>query len=380
VKILHTADWHVGKALAGRSRAEEHQAVLGEITDLARSEAVDLILVTGDLFDSASPSAEAERIVYEALLDLSQIAQVVLLPGNHDSERRLAAVGPLLELARVNVRSFVSPDCLEFMTPAGEKARIATVPWLSQRYIVKADQLMGHDADELSGHFEERMRRIIKQLTASFSDDAVNIVAAHLTIGAATHGGGERTAHTILDYCVPPTVFPSSAHYVALGHIHKMQKMAGPCPIYYAGAPLHLDFSDDEDDRHVLLVEASPGAPADVRPVALAAGRKLRTLKGTMADLTALQGTTGDAYLRVLVSEAARVGLGDEVRELFGEQVIKVIIDAPEPAEGRSPGHTPGATPHDLFGEYLASKSIEDPALVALFDRLYEEAHATHPA
>jgi exonuclease SbcD len=379
VKILHTADWHVGKALQGRSRSEEHRTVLAEIADVARAESVDLILVAGDLFDSASPSAEAERIVYRALLDLNDAAPVVVVPGNHDSEQRLAAIAPLFDIAGVRVRSNVRTlECLEIVTEAGEKARIATVPWLSQRHIIRADQLMNQEADQHSQHFEERMRRIIAQLTSTFEDDAVNIVAAHLTIGAAEHGGGERTAHTILDYCVPATVFPSTAHYVALGHIHKMQKMAGPCPIYYAGAPLHLDFSDSVDDRYVLIVEGAPGVPVEVRPIPLQSGRTLRTIRGTLADLAALSGTTADDFLRVIVTEPGRVGLGDEVRELF-PNAVKVIIDAPD-EEGRKPRRSAGASPRELFGEYLASKDIEDPRLVALFDKLYEEAYASDPA
>ncbi|MEA2499288.1 MAG: repair protein SbcD/Mre11, partial [Actinomycetota bacterium] len=300
--------------------------------------------------------------------------------GNHDNEHRLAAVGPLFEIAGVSVRANPrEATCLEITTRSGEKARIATVPWLSQRHIIRIDQLMSEDADQMSGHFEERMRRILTRLTASFADDAVNIVAAHLTIGAAEHGGGERTAHTILDYCVAASVFPANAHYVALGHIHKMQKMAGPCPIYYCGSPMHLDFSDSEDDRYALIVEASPGVPAEIRPVPIKSGRRLRTITGTLSDLQALEGTTGEDYLRVRVREMARVGLGDEVRALFPE-AVKVIIDAPEREPGRTEERNLGASPHDLFAEYLTTKDIEDPALLSLFDRLYEETYASDSA
>jgi exonuclease SbcD len=380
MRFLHTADWHIGKALQGRSRNEEHKAVLAEITELARAEQVDLILVAGDLFDGASPSADAETIVYEALLAMKDVAPVVVIPGNHDSERRLAAVTPLFDIAGVTVRSSVrEPGCLEITTAAGEKARIATLPWLSQRFIIKADQLMGQDADQLSGHFEERMRRIVARLTSSFEDDSVNILLGHLTIGNAQHGGGERTAHTILDYCVPATIFPSTAHYVALGHIHKMQKMPGPCPIYYAGAPLHLDFSDTEDDRYTLVVDAHPGIPAEVRPVPLTSGTRLRTITGSLADLRALEGTTGDDYLRIRVREMARVGLGDEVRELF-PRAVKVIVEAPEGRNEPKQDRDPSSSASDLFRDYLTSKDIEDPGLVRLFDSLYEEMYAADPA
>src|SRR5262249_17856292 len=96
MKIIHTSDWHVGRTLRGRSRADEHEAVLAEVARLARSENAALVLVTGDLFDTAAPAADAERIVYQALLDLAATgATVVVLAGNHDNERRLQAVEPL---------------------------------------------------------------------------------------------------------------------------------------------------------------------------------------------------------------------------------------------------------------------------------------------
>ena len=93
MRFLHTGDWHVGKTLRGRSRADEHRAVLAEIAAIAEAEQVDAVLVAGDLFDSAAPTAETEQIVYHALLALARTgAHVVVVSGNHDNERRLQAV------------------------------------------------------------------------------------------------------------------------------------------------------------------------------------------------------------------------------------------------------------------------------------------------
>lgn len=375
MRILHTGDWHVGKSLHGRTRTSEHEAVLGEIADIARRERVDLILVAGDLFDSVSPSAEAERIVYRALLELSTIARVVVVPGNHDNERRLAAVASLFELANVTVRAFIDDGRpLEVETAAGDKARIALLPWLSQRYIVKVQQLMTSGAAELSGEFKQRIGEIIELLTKDFDNDAVNVLLGHVTIAGGELGGGERTAQTIFDYWIDPNAFPASAHYVALGHLHKMQQMAGPCPIYYCGSPLQLDFSDSDGDKHVLLVEAAPQTPATTSAVRLTTGTKLRTVAGTLAQLRTLAGKTGDDFLRVYVKEPARAGLGDEIRELL-PNAVKVIVEAPEDTAKGSPRRMARseASPQQLFAEYLAEKDIDDARMVALFDELYEE-------
>ncbi|MGH2747417.1 MAG: metallophosphoesterase family protein [Actinomycetota bacterium] len=377
MRFLHTGDWHVGKGLAGRNRAEEHRAVLAEITAIAAEHEVDLILVAGDLFDTSSPSPEAEDIVYEALLALSKVAGVVVISGNHDNERRLSAVAPLLDLASVTVRPDIRTGAEPFIfeTQSGERAQIALLPWLSQRHIVRAEHLMRKDADELSGDFNQRMRRIIELLTAPFSDETVNIVLGHVTIAGSELGGGERTAQTIFDYYVDATAFPATAHYVALGHIHKMQPMAGACPIYYCGSPLQLDFSDKDDGKHVLVVEAHPGTPAEVTEIPLTAGRRLRTIEGTLDGLRTLAGSTGDDFLRVRLREPGRAGLNDEVRELFVD-AVQVKVD-PTPTDHDRPAdrlERAGTSPVELFTEYLADRDIDDDRLVKLFGELYEEA------
>ena len=381
MKILHTADWHVGKTLQGHSRASEHEAVLAELAEVARREAVDLVLVAGDLFDTSAPTPEAERIVYRGLLGLSEVAPVVAIPGNHDSDRRLSALAPLFDLARVSIRAGVSTEPVEIQTAGGETARIACVPWLSQRYIVKAAHLMDEDAAESRQRYEERMALIVEKLTASFRPDSVNIVMAHLAIVGAELGGGERTAQTIFDYWVNSTLFPADAHYVALGHLHKTQSVIGSCPIHYPGSPLQLDFGETDLNRFALIVEAAPGTPATTEPVELKSGRRLRTLRGKLADLEPLAGTTSDDYLRIIVNEKTRVGLGEEVRELFPDAVKVIVEHEATGGDGAKPQlDRTHLTPHELFLLYLEEKDVEDEGLVALFDELFEEAHASQTA
>jgi exonuclease SbcD len=267
----------------------------------------------------------------------------------------------------------VDPEPIVFDSTAGESVVLATLPWISQRYIVKATQLMELDGFDMNTLFRDRLKGVIDKVCEPFRDDAINLVAGHVTIAGGAMGGGERTAQTIFDYWIDATSFPSNAHYVGLGHLHKMQKMPGPCPIHYCGAPLHLDFSDDEGDNFVLIVEARPRVPATVEEVALASGRRLRTLRGTMKQLEALGGTTGDDHLRVIVEGTAHTGLGDEIRELF-PSAVKVIVE-PKVRDGTTPEapSREGLSPTELFARFLGEKDIEDPALLKLFSELYEE-------
>ncbi len=371
MKLLHTGDWHAGKGLAGRSRSEELRDALAEIATLAREQEVDFVLVAGDIFDSAAPSPEAERIVYRALLDLASVAPVIAVPGNHDNQRRLAAIAPVIEHARVTVVPFLADKVYRFESD-GERLCLAPLPWLSQRFVVRNDQLMSKDAAELSGDYNQRLRRVIAALSAGFEDDAVNIVLGHLAVAGAVPGGGERPAQVIDAYRVDATAFPARAHYVALGHIHKLQTMPGPCPIYYCGSPLQLDFSDTDDATQVLVIEAHPGAPATVTPVALTVDRRLRTIKGTLEQLGALAGTTGEDYLRVIVTERARPGLGEDVRDLF-PNTVKVIVDAAQEGDVLVRPQLDSASPAELFTAYLDSRGMADKRLVDLFGELYEE-------
>ena len=387
MRILHTSDWHVGRTVRGRSRADEHRAVLAEIARLAHDREVDLVLVAGDQFDTGAPSAESERIVYRALLDLADTgAQVVVLAGNHDNPRRWAAVRPLLELGNVHLADRVAkPDAggvLDLRTRSGEVARVALVPFLSQRGIVTSEQLMAHDAYEHAATYAERAANIVAALTADFGTDTVNLVVGHLTVaggGGPSLGGGERAAHTIFDYVVPPQVFPSSAHYVALGHLHLPHRVPGPAPIWYCGSPLHLDFGEaDRGAKAVLVVDVTASTPARVEEVPLSSGRRMRTLRGTLEQVLASREAAEGDLLRVVLDEAPRPGLADDVRSALPDAVDVTVARREDEGSRRRPSQLDvdalRASPVALFAEYLDELGIDDPRLPQLFQRLLEEA------
>lgn len=383
MRLLHTSDWHVGKRIRGRSRADEHQAVLAEVAGIAEAESADLVVVAGDLFDTATPTPESERIVYRALLDLAAGGQpVVVISGNHDSAQRLGAVAPLSEASGIHVASTLRPPddggVLELQID-GDAVRLALVPFPSQRYVVTADLLMGaSDASEAHRSYAERVTQIVGALAAGFEAGSINLVVAHLMVMGGMMGGGERGAHTVFDYWIPATAFPPSTQYVALGHLHRPQRLDGPVPLHYCGSPLQLDFGETANEPQVNLVDLRPGVPADVRAVPLQAGQQLRTLQGTLAQLAEQADTTGDDHLRLVLDEPARAGLADEARELFPTAVEVVLAtrgdqdeddqrDAPDRAERLS------RTPNELFRRYLEDHDVADSRLATLFDELVDE-------
>lgn len=376
MKLLHTSDWHVGKILKGLPRLDEQRAVLGGIVDLARRETVDLVVVAGDLYESAVAPPDAQALVWSTLLDLKETgADVVVISGNHDNAAQFEALRPLAAAAGITILGRVRrPDeggVVEITTRAGERAKVAALPFLSQRYVVRAAQLMSGDAAEHAGSYAERCRLLLDGLCAGFGADTVNIVVAHAMVRGGRLGGGERDAQTIEDYYVDPTAFPVTAHYVALGHLHRTQPLPGGAPIWYSGSPIQVDFGEGGDDKHAIVVEASAGRPAEVRPVRLEHVRRLRTVEGTLAELRAHTGLADD-LLRVVVNEPARAGLADDVRELLPNAIdvrIAAAVTTDEPAPTRT-----GLTPHELFATYLATQGVDDDRVVRLFNRLYDEA------
>ncbi|MDY7100416.1 MAG: exonuclease subunit SbcD [Actinomycetota bacterium] len=380
MRLLHTADWHVGRTIRGRSRADEHAAVLGELVEIAERESVDAVLVCGDQFDTSAPTAESERLVYRTLLELSAGGRrpVFVLSGNHDDPRRLDAVGPLLAAGDIDAVAFVAPadrgGVIERRI-GGETLRLALLPWLSQRHVIKADELMGERADQHGQRYADRVRRIVGHLGEGFGGDAVNVVAGHATVVGGTLGGGEREVHTVFDYAVPATAFPPTAQYVALGHLHRTQRIDAPAPVWYSGSPLQLDFGEVANEPAALVVEIHPGTPAEVTPVPFRAGRRLRTVRAALADLDTLAAedpSLTEDHLRIVVLEAGRAGLADDVRERF-PNAVEVRVEAPETDERPRPSEPRlGRSPTELFAEYLTDRDVDDERLVELFAELVD--------
>jgi len=382
VKILHTSDWHVGKILKGLDRYDEHMAVLRSIVQTARDEDVDVVLVAGDLFETAAPTAKAQGLVMRTLLALREDGrQVVVIAGNHDNQALVDAVyRPVLaELGLQVLGTPKRPESGGLVTLSardGQMINVAALPFLSHRYAVRAAEVLLHETAEHALDYGRRVADIVRLLTAGFSPDAVNVVMMHGTLLGGRRGGGERDVQTTLDYELSASIFPATAHYVALGHLHRQQEIPGPCPIFYSGSPLAIDFGEEANEPVVLIVTAAPGIRADARPVPVAGGRRLRTLRGTLEQVIAEGEQAGDAYLRVVLAEPGRAGLGDLVREKLPNALEVMLDDAHRPRPGTLGGDKPsraGRSPLELFGDYLGEQNIDDQRLPAMFAELLDE-------
>jgi DNA repair protein SbcD/Mre11 len=378
LRILHTSDWHVGKVLKGRTRHEEHIKVLAQVVEIARTEQPDLIIVAGDLYDTAAPPPDATRVVTRALSALRQTgAQVVAIGGNHDNGAALDALRPWADAAGVILRGSVrdNPDELLITgtTEDGDRWQLVTLPFLSQRYAIRAAEMYELTAAEASQTYADHIARLIARLSERFAEPGVvNLLTAHLTVVGASTGGGERDAHTVMGYAVPATVFPTNAHYVALGHLHRSQQVIGPCPVRYCGSPLAIDFGEEENICSVAVVDVSADKAARVRDVPVTSAKTLRTVRGSLEQLATVK--LADAWLRVFVREVPRVGLREDVQELLPNAIeVRIDPDMMPDRKGAQMAQRAGRSPRQLFGDYLDSRGTGEDGVRELFDELYDE-------
>lgn len=381
MKLLHTADWHVGKTLHRHQRLEEAEEALDEVIDIAEREEVDIVLVCGDVFENLAPSAEAERIVWNALLALRATgAEVLVLPGNHDNPRRFGAVKGLAGAAGIHVvpdvRRPSEGGVIELSARAGkEKAQIAVLPWVTERLLFGAEEMMGLQAEPQSRYADE-LPRLASALCAELDPATVTILAGHLFVSGARVGGGERTLTLGETFAVSAASLPTTVQYIALGHVHRPQDVPGAAtPARYAGSLLQLDFGEREQEKSVTLVDAAPGLPAQVRQVPLKSGKQLIDVRGTLDELSALTEGVEEAWLRVtLVCDGPSPGLGDEVRAIL-PNALDVRLEYEREDPERRASELRRLTPRELFERYFQERhgAAADKRVLDLFDELLEE-------
>lgn len=381
MRFLHTGDWHVGRTIRGRSRLEEFEEALEEIVAIARDEKVDAVLVAGDVYDQRTMTPDADRLVFETMLRLSDFgASVVAIPGNHDSAARFEALAPLMKRVGVDLvpRMLPPKDGGIVEVPARDgtaAARIACLPFISPRRFSDAAQVFD---DTAKGYvdFDAGVADLLRIYSGAFEERAVNLVMGHMFIHGSQPGGSEREITIGEDYAVSAARLPGTAHYVALGHIHKPQAVrAAPCPARYCGSLLQLDFGERGQKKSVVLVDAAPGRKATTRQVPISAGRALRDMSGTLAELE--RADVGDDYLRVTVTvDGPTPGMAEVVRKLL-PNALEIRLEY-EREEASREDVLRSASPREQFVSYYNHAHGVEPSveLLGAFDRVYEEVTA----
>jgi len=372
MRILHTADWHLGARLIERDRLAEHAAFVDWLIETLRTEKIDALLLSGDVFDAANPPQDAVALYFDFLKRLADLKSVkaIITGGNHDSASHLNAPRDLLRRFDVHVFGHAGADNLVDLGGCV----VAAVPFLRERDLRHAT------AGETIATVHEQVRTAIRdhyaaQLAAArtLAQGRPIIAMGHLTVLGATTSDSERDIHIGNLGSVGADIF-EGFDYTALGHLHRPQKVAGNETIRYSGSPIPLSFSEAADAKSVVIIDTAV-KKVDMLPNPVT--RQLIRVKATRATLAAdLQNVPAGAWAEVTVKlDAPEPDLDRQVREAAAGrfEVLKVLADLPvsetAPWQAKAPT-LHDLQPRDVFRELLTEKQIEGEELSAVFDEL----------
>lgn len=284
MKILHTSDLHIGKKLFGRERYGEYRAVFSELKDICETEGVELTMIAGDVFDTYTPSAEAEEIFYAGIKLLSESCAVLIISGNHDDYVRLTAAASLAEERNVYIigNSFNPVSCARrgnaypvksgegwvvFENIAGERVYINVLPYPNEARFKEGR------TDET---FEEKAARWINCGEAGKTESIPSIFLSHIFVAGGSVSDSEREIDLGGARAVPLALLPD-CDYIALGHLHKRQKLGENA--YYSGAPMQFTFDESGAEKSVNVFDLTSKGVENFKTVPLNSPRKLIRLQ-----------------------------------------------------------------------------------------------------
>ncbi len=298
MRILHTADWHLGRSLCGQSFHDEQEwFFLGPFLDLVRDARPDLLVIAGDIYDRAVPPGDSVELLGEILhllvRDLG--VQVVLIAGNHDDQRRLAFAAPLLREAGLFIANSPVGAAIKFADPHGPIHILAADyghPALVATLLADEPPATDHEA---------AFAGVMRNLRSQFPAGERSVVVAH----AFVQGGLTTDSERLLSVGASGAV--SAAHldgfdYVALGHLHRPQSFAGG-RIRYSGSPLPYSFSEAGQAKSITLIELGAAGPARIREIPLPTQHRLAVVRGTLDEVLQLLAGAKDAWLQVVLTD-----------------------------------------------------------------------------
>ncbi len=390
IRILHTADWHLGKELDGYPRFDEQVEVMNEICDIADKEFVDLILIAGDLFDTFNPPTKAVDLFYKTLKRLSGNGRraVVAIAGNHDSPDRIESPDPLARECGIIFSGYPDTRVPGFLLESGLELtkndtgfieiklpdkdvpiRILLTPYANE---LRLKKYLGADDSE------EVLRNVLKknweETAKKYCDNkGINILMTHLFVvkkgetppdepeneRPILHLGGASEVYT--------NSIPKQIQYAAIGHLHRKQIIeTKPCPVVYSGSPIAYSFSETDQKKYVMLIDIKPDKDSVIKNVELKKGKKLLRKKSDSIDeLIEWLNDNEDALVELTVITEKYLKTEDKKRLLDAHGGIISII--PESNNSEIAGNSRDVKIDlsknmlELFKDYFKNKKNIEP-------------------
>lgn len=373
MKILHTSDWHLGRSLYGRRRYDEFGAFLDWLAETMAAEKVDVLLIAGDIFDNSTPANRAQELYYGFLSRIAGIGcrRVIVSGGNHDSPSFLNAPRQLLKALRVDVVGAVAENYEDEVIPIltyddgrldfDNSAIVGAVPYLRDKDIRTFEPGEDHEeknrkmAAGISRHYEEVVGRAERRRREILAAEGENDLPGRLPIIAMGHlftaggrtvqGDGVRELYVGSLAHVSAEIFPPAIAYLALGHLHVPQKVAGKNHFRYSGSPIPMGFGEAGQQKQVIIVEFSQNrTEPQIKEIAIPCFQELAKITGSLAEIQQriAELTTEDrrAWLEIEytgseivgdlrdIIENQVAGTGLEIRRIKNRRLLEKVIQA----------------------------------------------------
>lgn len=398
MKILHTADWHIGKKLHKHELSKDFDLFIQWLCETIKNNSVDLLLVSGDVFDLANPSSEARRQYYKALMVLRQLeCKIILTGGNHDSPAMLDAPQHLLRELDMHVVGGLPGNLEDVIIPVHGKDGTPGIVVAALPYLRDSDLRTSGNGNS----YEERIETIRSGIQQIFTEAArickekfpeVPAVAmGHLFAAGMETSESERDIQIGNQAAFDASQFGEDFKYIALGHIHKPQRVGAAVQAYYSGSPIPLSFSERVDEKRILLLDTEKGwTPESIR---IPSFRKLLKISGNIEELQQKLGDLDDQHelenlLEVMLVEeqydATKIYLLDELVSNFdkpGFKIVKHRADFANKAGGaaelyENPQQLEDLQPRDVFVELIKQHDYDEKTrqdILSAFDELLEQ-------
>lgn len=333
LKIIHTADWHLGQTFFGYDREMEHDLFLSRLVTILKEQQTDVLLIAGDIFDVANPSATAQhrffRFLKEAKAECTHL-QIVIIAGNHDSAARLEAPSPLLEELNTTIVGFVKRtpegeiDYETLLCPLFNKTGARQGICLCVPYLRQGDYPPAEEGEETG--FTAGVARLYRKLTDYAqtklqAGDAL-VAMGHVYAGSAELSENDRSERVIVGglESVSADIFDERLTYTALGHIHKAQCIGGRENVRYSGSPLPMSFSETRYNHQVVSVLIEEGKAIEIKPITLPYSVELLRIPNIPQPPE-----------EVLTALEALPLKGDQETQTLPYLEVRVLLTAPEP-------------------------------------------------
>ncbi len=343
MKILHTSDWHIGRALYGRKRYEEFEQFLDWLTGCIAAEGIEVLLVAGDIFDNGTPSNRALELYYRFLCRVAGAGcrHVVVTAGNHDSPSLLNAPRDVLRFLNVHVVGCMAEDAADELVVLNDingkpELIVCAVPYLRDREIRRAEAGETFEdkgrklADGIRDHYREVGEAAVAR-RAKLVGNLPIIAMGHLfTSGGQTvEGDGVRELYVGTLGQVHADIFPACFDYLALGHLHVAQRVSGSDLRRYSGSPLPMSFAEAGQSKIVIVLNCDASG-VTVQEIAVPCFQPLATVRGDWQRIseriTVLKKESAPVWLEVIYDGAEVIGdLQDKLRGLIDGTALEIL-------------------------------------------------------